>query len=235
MSRPALLNNVDHRNLRVVSRHGPGLGDDVMSVLTFPAEFRQLQAYYPIVFQKDPQGRFHPTALLGLQPEQNLFLLADGWDAHYVPLAVSRQPFLIGMDAAGEPMLHIDLEHPRVSAEGEALFLEHGGHTPLLQQAASVMRTLHDGLQTNDAFIATLLEHALLESFVLEIQLPGRGPGRMEGCYAIAEERLRALDAATLHALAQSGALEAIYMAVASLSHLRDLIGRLEAAHARPS
>ncbi|RXQ98753.1 SapC family protein [Pseudoxanthomonas composti] len=235
MSRPVLLNNVDHRDLRVLAGHRPGLGDEVMAVVTFPAEFRQLQAYYPIVFQKDPQGRFHPTALLGLQPGQNLFLKADGWDAHYVPLAVARQPFIIGLDAAGEPMLHVDIEHPRVSAEGQPLFLEHGGHTPFLQHTASLMRTLHDGLQTNDSFIATLLEHELLESFVLNIQLPGQAPARMEGCYAIAEEKLRALEAQTLHALARSGALEAIYMAVASLSHLRDLIGRLEAAHARQS
>ena len=95
MPRHALLNNIDHRDLRVSTRHGAGVDDAAMSVVTFPGEFRALQAYYPIVFQKDAQGRFHPLALLGLQPGQNLFLRGDRWDAHYVPMAVERQPFAI--------------------------------------------------------------------------------------------------------------------------------------------
>jgi hypothetical protein len=232
MPRHALLNNLDHRDLRVSTRRGAGLGDEVMSAVTFPAEFRALQAYYPIVFQKDAQGTFHPLALLGLQPGQNLFLRGDGWDAHYLPLAIERQPFAIGHDVQGEPLLHVDLDHPRVDPAGEPLFLEHGGHTPLLQHITSVLRTLNEGLAGNAAFIEALLAHELLESFVLDIKLSGGQGGRLTGCYIIHEERLRALDAQALHALAQAGYLEPIFMAVASLSHLRDLIGRIEQDHA---
>ncbi|WDS34910.1 SapC family protein [Pseudoxanthomonas sp.] len=232
MPRHALLNNIDHRDLRVSTRRGAGLGDEVMSVVTFPGEFRALQAYYPIVFQKDGQGVFHPLALLGLQPGQNVFLRGDGWDAHYLPLAIERQPFAIGHDAQGEPLLHVDLDHPRIDPAGEPLFLEHGGHTPLLQHIASVLRTLHEGLAGNAAFIDALLAHALLESFVLDIKLSGGQSGRLTGCYTIHEERLRALDAVALHALSQAGYLEPIFMAVASMAHLRDLIGRMEHAHA---
>lgn len=229
MSRPVLLNNIDHHALRVSTAQGTGLGDDVMSALTFAAEFRELQAYYPIVFQKDEQGSFHPLVLLGLQSGQNLFLRHGTWDAHYRPLAIERQPFLIGSNAGGAPMLHIDLDHPRVGPSGEALFLEHGGSTPFLQHVTSVLRTLHDGLAGNAAFVKNLLNLDLLEPFVLDLRLPDDAPARLTGYYTIAEERLRALDAATLHALARVGYLEPIYMAVASLSHFRDLIGRLEA------
>jgi hypothetical protein len=232
MPRPVLLNNIDHRDLRVSTARGPGLGDDIMSAITFPGEFRALQAYYPIVFQKDAQGVFYPLALFGLQPGQNLFLRNGGWDAYYLPMAVERQPFMIGHDANGEPMLHVDLEHPRIDPNGEILFLEHGGHTPFLQRMASLLHTLNEGMASNAAFIAALLEHQLLESFVLEVKLPGGESGRLTGCYTIAEERLRALDAAVLETLARAGYLEPIYMAVASLSHLRDLIGRLEKDHA---
>ncbi len=232
MSHPVLLNNIDHRDLRVSAVRGFGLGDEVMSAVTFPGEFRALQAYYPIVFQKDAQGRFHPLASFGLRPGQNVFLREGGWDAHYLPMAVERQPFMIGHDAGGEPMLHVELEHPRVGVVGEALFLEHGGHTPFLQRMVSLLRTLYDGLASNAAFIATLQEHQLLEAFVLDVQLPDGQREHLTGCHTIAEERLRALDATALHALAQAGYLEPIYMAVASLSHLRDLIGRLEKDHA---
>lgn len=229
MPRPALLNNIDHRDLRVSAAYGAD--EATMSVPTFAGEFRALQAYYPIVFGKDAQGGFHPLALLGLAPGQNLFLRRDGWDAHYVPMAIQRQPFLIGRDAEGEPMLHIDLDHPRVGS-GEALFLEHGGSTPLLQRMTSLLRTLHDGLAGNPAFVGALLAHALLEPFVLDMRLPGLEPSRLRGYYTIAEERLRELDANALHELARAGYLEPVYMALASLSHLRDLIGRLEQSHA---
>lgn len=245
MPRPVLLNNIDHRDLRVSTAHGPGPGEATMAAPTFAGEFRALQAHYPIVFQKDPRGAFHPVALLGLEKGQNLFLREGGrhanrlhddgprydWDARYVPMAIERQPFLIGRDASGEPMLHIDLDHPRVG-QGEALFLEHGGSTPFLQRMASLMRSLHEGMATNAAFVDALLAHELLESFVLDLRLPGRSPAKLTGLYTIAEERLAALDAPALHALAQAGYLEPVYMAVASLSHLSDLVGRLEAWHA---
>ena len=44
MSQHVLLNNVEHRALRVHAGHGAALGDAVMRALTFPAEFRDVQA-----------------------------------------------------------------------------------------------------------------------------------------------------------------------------------------------
>ena len=59
----ALLNNIDHRDLRVVATRGAAWGDAEMAALTFPAEFRSVQAYYPIVFQKTADGGFQPVAI----------------------------------------------------------------------------------------------------------------------------------------------------------------------------
>ena len=57
-------------------------GDAVMSAVTFPAEFRSLQAHYPIVFRKSQDGTtFEPVALFGFEEGQNLFLGPHGWDA----------------------------------------------------------------------------------------------------------------------------------------------------------
>lgn len=228
MPNPVLLNNVDHHDLRVVTASGRGHGDEVSSVPTFPAEFRDLQAYYPIAFHVGENGQVQPLALLGLRQGENLFLQDDHWDAPYLPLAIRRQPFLIGL-SNGEPLIHIDLDHPRVSREagvGEALFLEFGGNTPFLEHAASVLRSLHDGLHENLAFGQVLQQHALLEPFVLDVQLDNGEQHRLAGLHAIAEERLHALDGSVLQALARNGYLQAIHMAMASLSHLRDLIDR---------
>lgn len=237
MPNHVLLNNVDHHDLRVITGIAAGLGDEVSSAPTFPAEFRDLQAYYPIAFHVSGDGQVQPLALLGLRQGENLFLDGDHWNVPYRPLAIRRHPFLIGV-ADGEPMIHIDLDHPRVSRDGdvgEALFLEFGGNTPLLEKSASILRSLHDGLQSNAAFGQALHQHQLLEPFVLDIQFDNGEPHRLVGLHIIAEERLYALDGAALQALARSGHLHAIHMAIASLSHLRDLIDRANRRHAAQS
>lgn len=227
MARHAQLNNIDHRDLRVITERGAAWGDDVMSALTFPGEFRNLQAHYPIVFQKSADGSFQPVALLGFQSGQNLFLDERGWDARYLPLAIERQPFLIGLSTEGEPMMHIDLDHPRVGHDqGEPLFRTHGGTTEFLDRMASTLQALHAGLQAVPGFVDTLLRHELLESFVLDVSLDDGAQHRLAGFYTINEERLARLEGEALASLHGEGHLEAIYMVLASLSRFRDLIER---------
>jgi hypothetical protein len=230
MVRPVLLNNVDHAQLRVVKHRSAALGDDVMHAVALPDEFRELQAHYPIVFrQLDEQGlagSFQPVALFGFEAGQNLFLGPDGWDAAYLPLSMERHPFLIGRDRS-EMLVHVDLDSPRLSTDdGEALFLPHGGSAPLLERITSVLWTLHQGLERLPAFIGALLKHQLLESFVLDVELPEGGQGRLSGFHVVHEERLAALDATALDELHRAGHLLPIYMALASLGRLRDLVVR---------
>jgi hypothetical protein len=233
MSRHAHLNNVEHRDLRVITARGAKYGDDTMYALTFPAEFRNIQAHYPIVFGKSAEGNFTPLALFGFREKQNLFLREDRWDALYVPLMLERQPFLIG-NAANGKVVHIDLDSARVSrTEGEALFREHGGQTDFLDRITRVLGMLNEGVASTPAFIAALVEHNLLESFVLDIQFPDGAQHRFAGFHTIQEERLAKLDAAVLGKLHERGYLLPIYMVVASLSNFRSMIdraGRLDAA-----
>lgn len=232
MPRHALLNNIDHRDLRIDVRRGEALGDAVMLAPIFPAEFRAIQPHYPIVFQRLQDGSFQPVALFGFQPGQNLFLEGDDWQAPYLPLSVERQPFLIGA-SGGELLIHVDLDHPRVGGHsGEAVFREHGGTSDYLERINSVLLALHDGLAANPVLSAALLAHGLLESFVLDISLNDGTPCRLAGFHTIHEERLKALDAGALASLHAAGHLEAIYMAIASLSNFRDLIARLNGRHA---
>ncbi len=220
------LNNVEHRNLRIDTRHDATLGDEVMFALTFPAEFRNVQAHYPIVFRRGADDTMQPVALFGFSEGSNLFLDGGRWNATYVPLAIQRQPFLIGRD--GESLtVHIDLDHPRAKGgQGEALFREHGGTSEYLERITSVLLALHDGMREAPAFVQALRHHELLESFALDVELEGGSVHRLTGFHTINEERLRALDAAALDALHRAGHLEPVFMAVASISRFRDLIER---------
>jgi hypothetical protein len=227
MSRNVLLDNVRHKDLRIVTERGAQYGDQVMAALTFPGEFRSIQAHYPIVFQKAPDGSgFVPLALFGFREGENLFLGETGWDASYVPLAVERQPFLVGFDR-GEPMVHVDLDSPRVSTQrGEPVFLPFGGHSEYLERVNSMLLALHEGLQATPAFVAALLEHRLLEPFALDIEDEGGEQHRWSGYCTVHEERLARLEGAALGRLHTAGHLLPIYMVVASTGRLRELVDR---------
>lgn len=230
MANPVLLNNLEHRDLRVITRRGAALGDQLMSAVTFPSEFRDVQACYPIVFRKTVDGLgFEPIALFGFQEGENLFLKDQRWDAPYLPMMVERQPFLIGVNG-DQLMINIDLDHPRVSqSEGEAIFLPHGGNTEFLEQTNSLLFAIHQGLQSQAGFLAALLENELLESFVLDVELNDGSQNRLVGFYTINEDRLQNLSGEAIAKLHAANYLQAIYLVIASLSNFRMLIDRKNA------
>jgi len=235
MTRHVLLNNVEHKDLRVITRRGAQYGDDVMCALTFPAEFRSVQAHYPIFFRKAADsGQLQPFAMFGLHDKENLFLGDQGWDATYIPMTIERQPFLIGVQAgttgAGaerQMVVHVDLDSPRISrSEGERVFLEYGGVSEYLRRVNSILRAIHLGIEDTPPFVAALLELELLESFALDVRLNDGTDHRVAGFYTINEERLAALDGGQLEGLNRKGYLLPVFMVIASLSNIRALIDR---------
>ncbi|MCW8196341.1 SapC family protein [Proteobacteria bacterium 005FR1] len=235
MSNHVLLNNIDHKDLRVITERSAEYGDNVMFAMTFPDEMRSVQAHYPIFFHKDGNtGEFYPVAMFGLKGQENLFLGEKGWDAAYIPLVIARQPFLIGIQQFQEDgvmkqqrVLHIDMDSPRLSyTAGEPLFLEYGGNSPYLEQVAGALEAIHQGYQSNKPFVEKLLALDLLESFTLEIELNDGSKNQLMGFYTINETRLSELNGEALADLNAQGWLQPIFMAVASQSHIRDLIER---------
>lgn len=233
MTNAVLLNNVEHRDLRVETGRSAELGDDAWYALTFPLEFRALQGQYPIFFQKDANtGAFFPLALLGFEPGENLYLRGGQWAASYLPLTIRREPFLIGRQNFVEDgvqktrrVIHIDLDNPRVNREqGEPLFLEYGGNSPFLDSVSDMLEAIHQGIEQSEKFIRALQVHGLLESFTMDITLNNGETNQLKGFYTIDEQRLRALNAEDLNELHQAGFLEAIYMVLASQSQVRRLI-----------
>ena len=231
MANFALLNSVDHQHLRIITERSARYGDGVMQALTFPSEFRNVQAHYPILFRQDGAGALQPVALFGFQQRENLFLDANGWSAAYIPAMMRREPFLIGwQQPAGserERVLSIDLDHPRVSAEtGEPLFQPLGGHTPFLEAAANLLESIHEGLQHGKAFVAALQEHGLLEAVTLEVALRDGSRNQLIGFHGLNEEKLQTLPGTVLEKLSENGFLMPIFMALASMANFQRLVER---------
>ena len=225
-----LLNNVDHQKLKVITAHGAQYGDDVQFAMTFPVEFRQIQACYPIFFRKDANtGEFAPVALFGFQPKENLFLDNSGWDAPYIPLMIRRHPFVIGSQAREgdeeQSVVSLDMNSPRVSeTEGEPLFLEHGGLSAYLSSVTEMLETLRLADEMSKRFVNTLLELDLIEAVTMQVELNDGSQHELVGYYTINEEKLHAIKGKPLEMLHREHYLESIYMILASMTSFRTLV-----------
>ena len=226
----ALLTAEAHLELRLRTDRAADLGDAVMTAIAMPREFRDVQRHYPILFRLDAaRDVFTAYALFGFETGENLFLDGTRWDADYLPLAHDIQPFLIGgADAQGNRQVHIDLASPRIAsaAEGMRLFEPAGTPTPYLESVAGKLGELDAGFAESAEFFAALRRHDLLEPLTLEVTLDDGSTHRLVGFHVIDEDRLRALDAVALGELHGDGHLMPIFMALASLGNIRDLVAR---------
>lgn len=237
-----MLNNVTHKDLRVVNRYGAEFGDNVGTVLTVPTEYEEIQREYPIFFRKDPAtGEYQSIALLGFSKDENLFLDGDRWDANYVPGIVTRGPFLIGFqrqESGGEtrdaPVIHVDLDHPRVSqTEGLPVFKPQGGNSPYLDRVASILNGIREGLEVSKAMFAAYAELDLIEPVKVEVKTNSEETYSLLGLHTLNNEKLAALDGKALEKLNKAGFLRGAYLVLASVGNVRRLMERKERKRAK--
>ena len=130
MSKAIVLNNVDHKNIKVDTR--PEANLNVNRALVYATEIGELHKEFPLVFHKNPEtGQTQLHAILGLKKDENLFISDDGWQTRFVPALLARGPFSLGYKKENQnnneqqdPVICIDIDDPRVSTEfGEDVFL----------------------------------------------------------------------------------------------------------------
>jgi hypothetical protein len=231
-----LLNNVDHHDLKIAARHGAAAGDSVNQTVIFPTEFEELQRDYPILFARGSEGDYQAVVLLGLERDENLFLGETGWTAR-VPALIQRGPFSIGVqqrpDGSEEPMIHIDLDDPRVGRdEGEPLFLPQGGNGPALDRAAAALRTIYSGMEVAAAMYPAWDALGLIEPLAIGIQLSGTERVELPGYHGIAAARFASLSDVELGGLHRAGFLAPIVLVMASLANISRLVALKNAKRA---
>ena len=227
MNRLTALNSAAHRHIRVNQEQVLALAAQLNMLPVVLAEFLKLCVQYPIVLTKNgATGQFTCIALLGFDKRENLFWQGDRWDALYVPLQATRQPFFLGTEGA-EKVVCIDTMSPSVrQAQGEAIFDASGAETAYLQRVKQMLATLLDGEQQTDKFIHKLLALELIRPMRLEIEFVNQEKQRVEGLYTIDEERLKALSGEVIAELHTLEYLGPIYTMLASLGHIYSLVQR---------
>ena len=228
MSDHVILAAEDHRDLRIRTERAPELGDAVMTCITVPSEFRRVQTHYPILFQLDAErDSITALAMFGFEPGENLFLTDAGWDARYRPLAIDSQPFLVGRGAGDVRQVHIDMASPRIGAdEGMRVFDDTGRPTPYLERIADQLRALDTDYVASADFFAAVRRYELLEPLTLDVTLDDGAKNRLVGYHVIDEDRLAGLDGAAVADLHAGGHMMPIFMALASLGNIGDLVAR---------
>ncbi|MBC9033417.1 SapC family protein [Sphingomonas sp. JC676] len=239
MTNRVALDNVAHHDLKVALRHGAAYGDGVNQVLIFPTEFEEAQREFPILFRRDPAEGLQAVALLGLDRDENLFLEGDRWTGRHIPVLQQRGPFLIGLAATAtapggpEPTIHVDLDDPRVgAADGEPLFLPHGGNARYLDHVTQILALIYAGMEAAPPMYAAFDALELLQPVALEVMLNDEERYTIDGFEMVARERLAALSSGGLEQLHRAGYLSAAFLLAASLGNISRLIDRKNARRA---
>lgn len=233
VSQYVMLNNVAHKDLRVITRYGKEFGDNVATAVIVPTEFADVQREYPIFFRKDPAtGAYSALALMGLQQDENLYLGPKGWEADYVPGVVARGPFFIGYQrrevngkVENEPVVHVDLDSPRVNkSEGEAVFTPQGKNTRYLENIAALLNAINLGLEVSKPMFEAFTAADLIEPVQLEVKVNSEEQFNLTGLFTISREKLTSLDADTVFKLHRAGYLQAAFLVVSSMANVQRLI-----------
>ncbi|HEY5789953.1 MAG TPA: SapC family protein [Gammaproteobacteria bacterium] len=186
-------------------------------------EFFQAALDYPLAFVLQPQGDAAPVALLGLEEGRNLCVDAAGrWPAgRYVPAVARRYPFCVVRVRvpSGEQRL-ICVDEQGLDAKAPAYFDAAGNASPEWQAMQQLIDQLEGAQQATEAFCARLREHDLLVPFDVHVKLKGGRKHHVAGLSRVDEERLRALDDATLAAWTRDGTLARVHAHLLSLNHL---------------
>lgn len=241
MQKIETLNNIAHEHLQVRPEFSVELNDSVTSTLTYVTEFADVQKEYPILCRKSPEsGEYQAVVFFGFDKGENLFLTEIdpatqkylGWRADYVPAVMARGPFSIGIHREiidglerHNPMVHIDVNHPKVVYEaGQKLFLDNGGNSSYLNYVSKALEIINDGIPLTKLMFDVFCKYDLLEPVVLDIEFNNHDKLKINGLETISLKKLSGLNGNVLEELNKSGFLQAAYFIAVSMSNLRKLI-----------
>ncbi|WP_415891256.1 SapC family protein [Neptuniibacter sp. SY11_33] len=212
------LSREKHSDLAFDNATGYRFAQDTNSVPICVSEFAAASRLYPIVFvlQNDEAA---PIAVLGTQPQQNIWVDEEGrWLGDYVPAYVRRYPFISVRTSEHESTLCIDAVSNKLNADhaGISLFDKTGEQSEFLKQRFQLAEAYETEMLRNKRLSAFLLEHDLLEPAQLN-EKAEQVKTVLSGFLVVSRARLEALDKEVIAKLHVEGALELVYQHLYSL------------------
>ena len=191
-------------------------------------EFALAGNQYPIAFvQAKEEGKFFPVALLGLEPQVNLFVTAENrWDGMYMPARYTHKPFSVipNPEDANLFGIAIDMESVVVGEdEGEALFNKDGEETEYLATRKKSLISYVEHEQITKAFVDELVKLDLLHSQNINVKV-GEQEFNLNGLFMVDEKKLAALSDEDFLSLRKRGFLGPIFAHLGSMHQVNNLI-----------
>lgn len=221
-----------HRVLLPESRKLPVLFRHLTALPLSFTEFAAAVHDYPITFISGDGGMsFVAMAILGLEPQQNLFATSDdNWDAQvYIPAYVRRYPFCmtrVTVDGQERAERVACVEKRALKPKGEPLFDDKGNPLPVWETRQKLLFEFEADLARTEQMCRRFVELQLLETFSAQAAPTGEKSITLTGMYRVSEEKLHALPADTLQELARSGMLARAYIHLLSLGNFQRLLDR---------
>ena len=224
--------NKEHRVLVPQARKIPPAFRNLSAIPLSLVEFNLMARDYPIVFVTGDGGNsFVTMAVLGLEAQQNLFLLGDNtWDRRaYLPAYVRRYPFCMATIMQDGKMREdrlVCVEKKAIKDKGDTLFDSKGEPLPQWVEQQKLLTEYEADLIRTNEFAAELKQMDLLEPFTMQAQPSGGAPIQLTGMFRVVEQKLADLEADKIKSLATRGLLGKIYVHLCSLDNFTHLLDR---------
>jgi SapC protein len=228
----SILTNDQHRSVAVDTRARPEYGDVVNRAIALSAEFNELHREFPLLLRKtNEEPGFVAHAILGFEKDENLFVEGERWTSTCIPATLARGPFSLGYiraeDGSDQPAdlkVMIDDQHPRLRADGQAVFLPLGGESPYLEGIKRVLQTVDAGLRVDRVLYRELVAMDLLEQVNVQISVFAELRYDFSGYHTVNQQKLAALNGEQLLRLHRLGLLGPVYFLISSLGNFQKLI-----------
>lgn len=219
-----------------------GFSAGINAVPLMAVEFIRAATEYALVFAAVGEDVL-PAAVLGVRPEQNLYLSPDAqWKAKYIPAFIRRYPFVFSASADRKTLtLCIDESHPGLNRDGrgQRLFGDDGKPSAYTDQVLKFLKEYQAHFERTRLFGKRLKELGLLEPMRAQVTTPKGEKLTLGGFMAVPRKKLRALDGEALASLAKTDELELLYLHLYSMRNFSDvkdrLIGSLSSDVAEPA
>src|SRR5262245_14077373 len=149
------VNSARHRGVSLDPGNNYAFSAGINAVPLMAIEFSSAASEYAIVFT-EADDVIMPAAILGVRPEQNLYLSVDAqWQAKYVPSFIRRYPFVFSASADQKTLtLCIDETHPGFNREGrgQRLFGDDEKPTAFVEQVLAFLQEYQVQFERTRAF-----------------------------------------------------------------------------------
>jgi len=230
LDQPVALNRDTHRNLRLQPPTDFGFARALHAAPISVAEFYAAAREYAIVFVRAAGDEYLPLVVLGLKPNENLFLSGDArWLARYVPVSIRSFPFGFAETPDRQRLqVLIDAAYSGFGdTEGHPLFEAGGEPAPELTARLERLQSQQLAIAETRALGSELSRLGLLTERAAELRGAAESRLKLEGFWIVDEARLKALEDADLLRLARRGHLSLITAHLLSISNFDLLLRKL--------